>query len=420
MQSTSTNIAKDSKASGLPLLAEVAQVAAAAVSVKSEMIYNKSQKKRIKSSSTNHLDNSDGAQCVSNHNKSPKKSQRGELEVRKDLTIHPANMLRNSADEINVFEADIPSSSSSLLEVAGGNVITSVYNNIPNIEQPIVAVRSNFRPRQRRKHCIECSMTFSSTMRLKQHIRHAHRREEVFSCPNCDEQNIKGKENLKLHMYKNHGVGEIFRCEDCSFETSAKMTFTRHTLNMHPNDPNDNNDDPSDMSEVGSYGTGKSQRPILPCNGSPDATDSTLGMVSTSQTKLSVSRSQRFNCKFCARGFKSKAGLKLHMQQHTNEAMHCCMVCTFRTPQQQNLLKHLATKHKKDLNGEDLKANNECKMCDFKCVAEYQLKAHVLRKHTARSEMKYQCSECSYASVEKSALEKHIRFRHTKVSFFKL
>ena len=419
MQSTSANISKDSKASGLPLLAEVAQVAAA-VSVKSEMIYNKSQKKRIKSSSTNHLDNSDGAQCVSNHNKSPKKSQRGELEVRKDLTIHPANMLRNSADEINVFEADIPSSSSSLLEVAGGNVITSVYNNIPNIEQPIVAVRSNFRPRQRRKHCIECSMTFSSTMRLKQHIRHAHRREEVFSCPNCDEQNIKGKENLKLHMYKNHGVGEIFRCEDCSFETSAKMTFTRHTLNMHPNDPNENNDDPSDMSEVGSFGTGKSQRPILPCNGSPDATDSTLGMVSTSQTKLSVSRSQRFNCKFCARGFKSKAGLKLHMQQHTNEAMHCCMVCTFRTPQQQNLLKHLATKHKKDLNGEDLKANNECKMCDFKCVAEYQLKAHVLRKHTARSEMKYQCSECSYASVEKSALEKHIRFRHTKVSFFKL
>ena len=411
IQSTSTNVAKDSKASGLPLLAEVAQVAAAAVSVKSE-------KKRIKSSSTNHLDNSDGAQCVSNQTKSPKKSQRGELEVRKDLTIHPANMLRNSADEINVFEADITPSASSLLEVAGGNVITSVYNPIPNIEQPIVAVRSNFRPRQRRKHCIECSMTFSSTMRLKQHIRHAHRREEVFSCPNCDEQNIRGKENLKLHMYKNHGVGEIFRCEDCSFETSAKMTFTRHTLTMHPNDPNDNNDNPSNMSEVGSYGTGKSQRALLPCNGSPDTTDSTLGLVPTSQTKLSLSRSQRFNCKFCARGFKSKAGLKLHMQQHTNEAMHCCMVCTFRTPQQQNLLKHLATKHKKDLNGEDLKANNECKMCDFKCVAEYQLKAHVLRKHTARSEMKYQCNECSYASVEKSALEKHIRFRHTKVSFF--
>ena len=107
--------------------------------------------------------------------------------------------------------------------------------------------------------------------------------------------------------------------------------------------------------------------------------------------------------------------MKLHLQQHTNEVMYSCMVCLFRTPQQQNLVKHLATKHKKGLDGEDLKANKECKLCEFKCVAEYQLKSHILRKHTDRSDMKYKCNDCGYASVEKSALVKHIRFRHTKV-----
>ena len=117
------------------------------------------------------------------------------------------------------------------------------------------------------------------------------------------------------------------------------------------------------------------------------------------------------------------------------------MVCDFKTPQQNNLIKHLATKHKKDADGEDLKENEACSQCDFKCVAAYQLKAHMLRKHTPRfpvsvqfyvlcvcydtehciagllffrSDMQFQCGQCSYATVEKSALEKHVRFKHTK------
>ena len=94
--------------------------------------------------------------------------------------------------------------------------------------------------------------------------------------------------------------------------------------------------------------------------------------------------------------------------------MFQCLVCDFKTPQHRNLVKHLATKHKKDAEGEDLKENQACSQCDFKCVAAHQLKAHLLRKHTPKSDMKFKCEECAYATVEKSALEKHVRFRHTK------
>ena len=41
------------------------------------------------------------------------------------------------------------------------------------------------------------------------------------------------------------------------------------------------------------------------------------------------------------------------------------------------------------------------------------MKSHRLRKHTARSEMRFKCSSCDYATIEKAELEKHIRFRHT-------
>jgi len=258
-------------------------------------------------------------------------------------------------------------------------------------------------------------MTFASTGRLKQHVKHAHRKEEVFSCPTCNEQGLCGKENLKLHMYKSHGVGEIFRCEDCNFETSARGTFVKHTATAHPIDADEHHTETTEASASGFGNTSDQHIVLTDDEGVKSHTGTAMGISSPSRGKLASIGLLRFKCSFCTRAFKSKAGLKLHLQQHTNEAMHNCMICPFKTPQQQNLIKHLATKHKKDLHGEELKSNKECKLCDFKCVAEYQLKAHSLRKHTARSDMKYQCNECGYASVEKSALDKHIRFRHTKV-----
>ena len=395
----------EKKSSGLPLLAEVAQVAAAAVQVKAE------ERKRCNTKVLRCSEDIDDSGIPSKINGLTKRVNKGELEVRKDLTSPSTSSQRKSEDEINVFQCDT-TPSNLLLDPPEEVRVTNNLYNIPNAEQPLVAIKSSSKTmKQRRKNCSECSMTFSTYHRLKQHIKHAHRKEETFSCQTCNESNIRGKENLKLHMYKSHGVGEIFRCEDCNFETSAKPTFAKHRLSAHPSeqDPETNNG-----SSVGGQFLPRVNQSI------PSGCDRDLVNQETASERLSnpnnsILRTNKFTCKYCTRGFKSKAGLKLHLQQHTNEVMYSCMVCLFRTPQQQNLVKHLATKHKKGLDGEDLKANKECKLCEFKCVAEYQLKSHILRKHTDRSDMKYKCNDCGYASVEKSALVKHIRFRHTKV-----
>ena len=54
-------------------------------------------------------------------------------------------------------------------------------------------------------------------------------------------------------------------------------------------------------------------------------------------------------CNKCGKPFKSRCGLKLHMQTHDSEDMlNSCTFCDFKTPQKANLIKHLAVKHKKD------------------------------------------------------------------------
>ena len=46
-----------------------------------------------------------------------------------------------------------------------------------------------------------------------------------------------------------------------------------------------------------------------------------------------------------------------------------CDFCDFKTPQRVNYLKHLATKHRKTEEGEELKMSVQCALCNFKCVA---------------------------------------------------
>jgi len=212
--------------------------------------------------------------------------------------------------------------------------------------------------------CSECPMIFTSSGSLRSHTRHTHKPPEdtLLFCPVCKTAVLHGLENLKLHLYKSHGIGEVLRCEECNFETATKSNYTKH--------------------------------------------------MTTHSEELSPKKLRM--CNKCGKPFKSRCGLKLHMQTHDSEDMlNSCTFCDFKTPQKANLIKHLAVKHKKDHQGQELKMNKACPLCQFKCVADHILKAHMLRKHTSKEKMKYRCSHCDYATVEGAALKKHVRFKHT-------
>ena len=65
------------------------------------------------------------------------------------------------------------------------------------------------------------------------------------------------------------------------------------------------------------------------------------------------------------------------------------MICDFATAIRMGFVKHMANVHKKGVDGVDLEESVRCGQCDFRCVAEFQLKTHVLRCHTPKSSMRF-------------------------------
>ena len=332
------------------------------------------------------------SRCSQDASKAKKKPtivcKKGDLEVRKDLTIESQKNNEDLAIE-NVFQTDESSASTSNIvstktkeesTLISGEVISvhspkggtgsvqiktvkKLNSDAAVSEFPMAELNSMGESSKTDKYqysCVNCSMMFSSAGQLKRHTQNAHGKEETLFCQVCPER-CQGKENLKLHLYKTHGIGEMFRCEECNYESPVKSVYIKHLSEHIPQE------------------------------------------------------AMKKKCPKCPKTFRTKTGLNMHLKQHFDESLHGCLSCDFKTPQKLNLIKHMASKHGQDVDGKLLELDISCELCDFKCIAEHMLKNHVLRKHTQKSAMRYHCTEsdCNYATVEKAALDKHMRFKHT-------
>lgn len=314
--------------------------------------------------------------------------KKGDLEVRKDLTIESQKNNEDLAMQ-NVFQNDESSPSTSnivsktkeetSISLEKNEIISSVSSPIGGVHIKTVKMLNSdavadleFDPSDLSSSdlgesskadkyqfsCVNCSMMFSSAGQLKRHTQNAHGKEETLFCQVCPER-CHGKENLKLHLYKTHGIGEMFRCEECNYESPVKAVYIKHLSEHIPQE------------------------------------------------------AKKKKCPKCEKVFKTKTGLNMHLKQHFDESLFSCLRCDFKTPQKLNLVKHTASKHGQDVEGRLLDMSFSCELCDFKCIAEHMLKNHMLRKHTQKSAMRFHCTNCNYATVEKAALDKHMRFKHT-------
>jgi len=121
----------------------------------------------------------------------------------------------------------------------------------------------------------------------------------------------------------------------------------------------------------------------------------------------------RFVCDVCAKTFRSMRGYRCHLRSHYDpEHLHKCTYCEFHTPQKWSWLQHLAVIHKVDPHGNPLLENIKCAECNKSFVAEHQLKAHMIRKHTL--DKPYKCQQCPYSAVIRYELDKHISIKHKK------
>eukprot|EP00094_Tigriopus_californicus_P007796 TCALIF_07508-PA protein Name:"Similar to Zfp26 Zinc finger protein 26 (Mus musculus)" AED:0.37 eAED:0.37 QI:0/0/0/0.37/1/1/8/0/1106 len=284
-------------------------------------------------------------------------SKKGDLGIRKDLTLPSAP----KPGEDNVFQSEDQTRDSNALQfpVVQLEEDEDCELTIRGIAESGQSGLIRTATTSEEYQCVECSMGFPKAAQLRRHVKSLHKEKDQFMCPVCKMGAILGKEDLKVHLYKEHGIGEMFRCEECDFECLVKSQYISHV-------------------------------------------------------SLHSFKDDKLKCIKCEKEFKSRNGFKLHLKQHFQEKLFQCSYCSeFTCAQKLSLIRHLATKHKKDLMGNDLQEIHTCSECDFKSVADYQLKDHILRKHTSKDKMRFHCQHCDYASVEKAAVDRHVRFKHT-------
>ncbi|XP_035609408.1 zinc finger protein 836-like [Oncorhynchus keta] len=141
--------------------------------------------------------------------------------------------------------------------------------------------------RKRPSECLFCKKLYTSTCKLKAHVRLCHGGKPC-TCPFCG-KTFKQKGHLSRHMSIHTGE-KPFCCGDCWKSFNRKEHLTRH-IRIH-----------------------RGEKP--------------------------------FSCGDCGKSFNRKEHLSEHRQTHTGEKQHGCSVCGKRFTRKTHLLKHMDNIHK--------------------------------------------------------------------------
>lgn len=107
-----------------------------------------------------------------------------------------------------------------------------------------------------------------------------------------------------------------------------------------------------------------------------------------------------FNCKHCAKSFKSKYNMKIHVARlHTKESAYLCVACDASF-----FSNTLRQKHMVNVHGED--CTFKCDQCDKVCINKNTLRDHYKRIHLKI--LKHECNLCEKRFYLPSRLKEHM------------
>ncbi|XP_045456926.1 zinc finger protein 26-like [Melitaea cinxia] len=107
-----------------------------------------------------------------------------------------------------------------------------------------------------------------------------------------------------------------------------------------------------------------------------------------------------FSCKLCAKSFKAKYNLKIHVARlHTKESAYLCVACDASF-----FSNTLCQKHMVNVHGED--CTFKCDQCDKVCINKNTLRDHYKRIHLKI--LKHECNLCEKRFYLPSRLKEHM------------
>ena len=240
-------------------------------------------------------------------------------------------------------------------------------------------------------HCDQCYRSFHEETSFKIHLEE-HEKLDVHKCPFCT-KTFQFKSLVMPHVRAVH-VDELHPCRTCSKSFLSNRALCSHVRFHHPDK----------IDELNSY---NAQRRFL-CN--------TCGKVFRKPFNLHVhmkrhTKEMPYACNICGKRFLDKASCKYHTATHSSVKPYKCSTCGkgFKTRHQCN--------HHKVLHMGNMAI--KCSLCGRVCVSKYNLKMHMLSRHTAERDKPYHCEKCQKGFILKCNLRSHQQVHDNKSVYFK-
>ena len=256
--------------------------------------------------------------------------------------------------------------------------------------------------------CEQCAKPFKSKRALKLHDEGVHKTIK-YHCDKCDFL-CYGSRGISIHKHKVHKQAHnTYPCDQCDYVTDCSSELKIHIgikerIKIHTEHQHQNQGVTINQGSLVDTNIKESREHTKQeCLEEGDINDRDKGIECKSKES-----EKSFLCEQCAKSFKSKYSLRLHVEGvHKTKEFHCDK-CDFSCYGSRVFSIH---KWKVHTRGPQ---SYFCDQCDFVTRTGMQLKDHIEIKHQGR---KFSCTLCDYVAYYSTQLKRHIRNVHENVRY---
>lgn len=239
--------------------------------------------------------------------------------------------------------------------------------------------------------CLECDFYFTHLEDYRKHMNQLHEQAQRFKCKICFKicRNLR---SFKVHVETEHKESQqkldslTYNCSYCSYTSTNRSTLNSHVSRKHLN--------PKSTGNVTCRRTTPGEE--LAC----DACD--FKCPNKRRLKEHLERRHaidfKYECDYCAKKFKVKGDMRLHVRFKHKEGPIVCDVCGKTCSNSNSLYVHQKWAH--------YKPKFECEICHRRMVTQENLDQHILLQHERRES--FVCEECGKSFLENHRLKQHM------------
>ncbi|XP_073842818.1 uncharacterized protein [Musca autumnalis] len=245
--------------------------------------------------------------------------------------------------------------------------------------------------------CDICDQTFTTQMGLTKHSFRIHKTAHStltrikHKCELCEKSYTEAKA-LRTHVRNKHpfSIDTEYVCKICNQRFTTSSGLDRHSYRMHPENQTNT---------------------IYKCEMCDNAYTNDKNLRAHIRKKHPSSMDTEYICEICNQRLSTQKGLDLHsywLHHRANltqtPANHNCEICGKCYTEDNNLRKHMISKHPSSIETEYI-----CDICNQRFTTQLGLQRHSYRKHPVA---KHNCEICGRCYIDNTNLRKHMTSKH--------